>query len=158
MNNSQIIEKFYTSFRDKDWKGMQNCYANDITFSDPVFPLLKDKAAKAMWHMLVSASTDLQISFNNIVADDKNGSCHWEAVYTFSKTKRKVHNKIKAQFRFKDGLIIEHTDSFDLWRWSGMALGASGILLGWSPLVKNKIRSMAAKNLQSFIEKNSQYQ
>ncbi|MCB0490216.1 MAG: nuclear transport factor 2 family protein [Cyclobacteriaceae bacterium] len=158
MNNAQLIEKFYTSFRHKDWNGMQSCYADDITFSDPVFPLLKGKEAKAMWHMLVSASKDLEISFNNIVADDKQGSCHWEAIYTFSKTGRKVHNKIDAQFRFKDGLIIQHTDSFDLWRWSRMALGTSGIFLGWSPLVKNKIRSMASKNLESFIGKNSDYQ
>lgn len=157
MNNSPIIEKFYTSFQNKDWDGMQKCYHEDVEFSDPVFPQLKGKKAKAMWHMLLSASTDLSVSYSQINSSDNRGSCHWEAIYVFSRTGRKVHNKIDAQFEFKNGLIIHHQDSFNLWKWSQMALGLSGIILGWSPFMSGKIQAMAGHNLINFIEKNPQY-
>ena len=41
------------------------------------------------------------------------GSAHWEADYTFSATKRKVHNVVDARFELRDGLIVKHTDVFD---------------------------------------------
>lgn len=38
----------------------------------------------------------------------------------------------------------------DMWRWSRMALGAPGWLLGWSPMLVNRVRGQAARGLQSF--------
>ncbi|MEQ8363761.1 MAG: nuclear transport factor 2 family protein [Cyclobacteriaceae bacterium] len=157
MDNSELVTKFYTAFQNKDWKQMQECYHDEIHFKDPVFPNLYGKKAKAMWHMLTSASKDLALTFSNIKINSENGTCHWEAIYSFSKTGRKVHNKIDAYFIFKDGLILEHRDHFDLWKWSRMALGLPGLLLGWTPFMKKKIRLMAEKNLSNFISKNPIY-
>ena len=39
------------------------------------------------------------------------------ATYTFSATGRTVVNRIRARFDFRDGKIVRHVDSFDLWRW-----------------------------------------
>ncbi len=47
-------------------------------------------------------------------------------------------NKIKAHIRIADGKIIEHTDEFDIYKWSRQALGLPGILLGWSGYLKIK--------------------
>lgn len=157
MNNRSIIEHFYTSFQNKDWNSMQSCYHTDIHFSDPVFQNLKGKQAKAMWHMLIIASTDLTIKFGDNEVDGQKGVCQWEAFYSFTRTGREVHNQIKASFEFKDGLIIRHEDSFDLWKWSRMALGTSGLLLGWTSFMKGKIRRMANQNLSNFIAKNPTY-
>lgn len=155
---SEVIQNFYRSFQQKDWAAMQKCYHEDIEFNDPVFPMLKGKRAKAMWHMLVAASTDLEINVSQIKTSGQQGSCHWEATYSFSKTGRKVYNKIDAEFEFKGGLIIHHHDHFNLWKWSKMALGLPGVMLGWTPFLKQKIRGMAEKNLQAFIDKNPSYQ
>lgn len=133
---------------------MQSCYHDDVVFSDPVFRLLKGNQAKAMWHMLVTAGKDLVIKFDKIKATDKKGSCRWDAFYTFSRTGKKVHNVIEAKFEFKDGKIYTHLDSFNLWRWSSMALGIGGVLLGWSPLVRSRVRSIAKRNLKKFMEAN----
>ncbi len=156
-SNEQLIEKFYQSFQQKNWKGMQECYHSEVVFNDPVFQNLKGKEAFAMWHMLISAGKDLTLSFKNINANDHSGSCRWEAHYSFSRTGRKVHNIIQAQFTFTDGKITAHTDSFDLWRWSRMALGAVGVLLGWSLIVQNKIRGTAKSSLQKFISEHPEY-
>ena len=135
---------------------MQACYHDQIVFSDPVFLGLKGNEAKAMWHMLIEAGKDLSIQYKNIQSQDSAGECDWDAHYTFSRTGRKVHNIIHAKFEFSDGKIIKHTDSFDLWRWSGMALGITGILLGWSPLIRTKIRAAARKNLMRFIQEHKE--
>jgi ketosteroid isomerase-like protein len=157
MNNQQLITTFYTAFQNKDWKAMQACYHNDVVFSDPVFQNLKGKQAFAMWHMLVEAGKDLRLEFKDAKANEQEGSCHWEAYYSFSRTGRKVHNIIDAKFKFKDGKIIEHIDTFDLWRWSRMALGTSGTLLGWTPFIKKRIRSLAQTNLQKFMRTQPAY-
>jgi hypothetical protein len=150
----QLITKFYSAFQNKDWQTMQSCYHDEATFSDPVFQNLNAKEVKAMWHMLVTSGKDLVLQFSNVQASATNGSCHWEAFYTFSKTGKKVHNIIEARFEFKDGKIFRHTDSFDLWRWGRMALGLSGLLLGWSSVLQNKVRSMAKANLTKFMSSN----
>ena len=56
----------------------------------------------------------VEISFSGIEADDKTGRAHWEAIYNFSETGRRVHNKIDARFEFRDDKIIRHADTFDL--------------------------------------------
>jgi hypothetical protein len=62
-----------------------------------------------------------------------------------------VVNDVRATFRFaSDGRIAEHADRFDLWRWTRQALGASGLLLGWCPLVQGPVRKQAAASLDAF--------
>ena len=116
-DNSQIIQAFYTCFKNLDAEGMKKYYHPDIHFSDPVFPSLKGKEAGAMWSMLIEnlkkGKGGWQLEFSNIQATETEGSGHWEAHYTFSATGRRVHNKIDSTFQFKDGLIIRHIDEFD---------------------------------------------
>lgn len=150
-----IIQNFYLAFQQKDFAVMQASYHRDATFTDPVFQNLSASEVKAMWEMLLTSAHDLKLEFNNIHVDDRCGSCHWEAWYTFSSTGRKVHNVIEAAFEFKDGKIFRHEDHFNLWRWSGMALGTSGWLLGWLPLVQNKLRGKARHRLTQFIKKRN---
>lgn len=151
--NEEIIHQFYTAFQRGDYQRMQQCYHPEAGFSDPAFPGLTSREVKAMWQMLLTASRDLKVTYDRVEANDQTGSCHWDAYYTFSRTGRKVHNSIDASFQFKDGKIFRHTDSFDFWRWSRQSLGASGWLLGWTPLLKGKVQSMARKNLEQFLIK-----
>lgn len=149
--NEEIIHKFYKAFQAKDFRTMQSLYRDDAGFSDPVFQNLSAKEVKAMWEMLITGATDLRIEHSNVSADDRTGKCMWQAWYTFTSTGRKVHNVIHANFAFRDGRILSHYDKFDFWRWSKMALGTSGLLLGWTPLIRNKIRKTAQKRLSKFI-------
>ena len=149
--NAQLIAEFYTSFAKQDAGGMAACYHPDIQFSDEVFPDLRGPRAGAMWQMLCKRATDLRIEFTDVTADDASGRAHWEAWYTFSATGRRVHNRIDARFEFRDGKILRHKDSFAFWSWASQALGPVGWLLGWSSVVKNRVRSQAAANLETFM-------
>lgn len=130
---------------------MQALYHPEAQFSDPVFQDLTAAEVRAMWQMLLTASKDLRVTFCEVKEDAGGGACRWDAWYTFSRSGRSVHNRIDAEFQLRDGLIYRHIDSFDFWRWSRQALGFSGLLLGWSPFLKNTIRRTARKNLDGFI-------
>ncbi|WP_339510867.1 nuclear transport factor 2 family protein [Pseudomonas sp. RL_15y_Pfl2_60] len=148
--NGRLIQDFYTAFQQLDAEAMASCYADDVRFSDPVFPDLRGEDAVDMWRMLTQRAKDFNLSFDNIQADEQQGSAQWVATYVFSPTGNTVVNRINAYFKFADGKIVEHRDQFDLWRWAAQALGFKGRILGWTPLVQNAIRGQAAKGLAQF--------
>lgn len=153
-----LIERFYAAFAALDGDTMQACYANDAHFEDPVFTLRGREQIGGMWRMLCDTTRAKgrdawKLEVSDISADASSGRAHWEAHYRFSATGRLVHNIIDAQFTFSGGLIAAHHDTFDFWRWSRQALGPTGLLLGWSPLLRNKVRTMAASNLAAFLSK-----
>ena len=151
--NKELIIKFYSAFKKKNFKAMQECYADNAVFSDEVFTGLNATQVRSMWEMLCIRGKDLELEFKNVTADGRTGSAEWIANYTFSKSGKKVENRIKADFVFENGKIIKHTDHFSFYRWSGQALGLSGLLLGWTPFLKNKVRATAMKGLNDFMNK-----
>ena len=148
--NAALLERFYSAFARRDGAAMAACYAPDARFSDPVFDLAGAEVG-AMWSMLCERGHDLRVEWRDVRADDANGAAHWEARYTFSATGRPVHNIIDAAFTFSAGRIARHVDTFDLWRWSRMALGAKGALLGWTPFLRKAIRRQARRGLDAWI-------
>ncbi|MBR7800343.1 nuclear transport factor 2 family protein [Undibacterium fentianense] len=151
--NALLIQKFYEAFQRLDAQAMVACYAEDIQFSDPVFLDLKGQQVGDMWRMLTSRAQDFSLVFDQIEANETEGRAHWVASYCFSQTGRQVVNDIHAKFTFRDGKIAVHRDHFDLWKWSRQAMGWKGYLMGRLPLVQNKIRHQAEKNLRKFSSK-----
>ena len=150
LENRALIERFYRAFQQRDGAAMAACYHANARFCDPVFEL-EGARVGAMWKMLTSRGTDLRVEFGNVSADAASGGADWQAWYKFSATGRPVHNIISARFRFAEGLIIEHVDTFDFWRWARQALGPVGLLLGWSPMVRGKVRVQAARALDQYM-------
>ncbi len=154
MENERLIRHFYESFAQNNADEMIACYHDKIEFSDPAFGLLKGDEARNMWKMLVERGKgSIKIEYKNISVNGDNGSADWTADYIFSKTGRKVFNRIHAEFEFQDGKIIRHTDTFDVWKWSKQALGLTGYLLGWSSFMQNKIRQNAGESLREYSAK-----
>ncbi|RZM23970.1 MAG: nuclear transport factor 2 family protein [Pedobacter sp.] len=155
-DNQNLISHFYSCFQNKDVKGMQDCYAEDAIFNDPVFSNLNATQTKAMWAMLIEKGKDLTLQFENVRANEYSGSANWTATYTFSLTGNTVVNVVQADFTFKNGRIQTHTDRFSFYKWSSQALGITGKLLGWTPLIKNKIRLTAIRNLKAYMGSDTQ--
>jgi hypothetical protein len=147
------IEKLYAAFAKLDSDAMAACYAPDAQFDDEAFSLKGRAQIGAMWTMLCDAvKAKGRDVWKLEVSAITDRSAHWEPTYNFSATGRTVHNIIDAEFEFNAaGLIVRQRDRFDFWRWSRQALGAPGLLLGWSPFLRNKVRAQAAKNLERFI-------
>ena len=149
--NEQLIHKFYSAFSKADANTMCECYHNDIQFQDPAFGILHGNDACRMWKMLIEKSKgNIKIEFSDIKADDYRGSAKWIATYNFSKTNRKVVNEIQAEFQFLNGLIVKHTDSFDVWKWAKQAFGFKGLLLGWTGYMQKQIQKQANISLKNY--------
>jgi ketosteroid isomerase-like protein len=131
-----LIERFYAAFAHRDGAAMEACYAPDVHFSDPVFVDLRGPEAGAMWRMLTERGTDLRVELLERSADGDRGSARWRAHSTM---------------RFADGLIADHVDDFDFHRWARQALGTSGLLLGWTPLLRNAVRRRARAGLDEYL-------
>jgi ketosteroid isomerase-like protein len=145
--NAELIERFYAAFGARDGAAMAACYAPNAVFSDPVFGELRGEDPGRMWVMLTGRAQDLAITLESHSATDDTGEAHWLADYTFGATGRRVHNDVRARFVFRDGLIAEHHDAFSFYAWSRQALGPAGLLLGWTPILRGKVRGQALEGL-----------
>lgn len=147
--NEQLITQFYQAFQKRDGTSMAVCYHPEAEFVDEVFSLQGEDIG-LMWRMLCDQAKEFSLEFSDVRCDGQQGSAHWEPRYRFSVTNRDVHNIIDATFEFKDGLIYRHRDRFNFWHWSKQALGVPGQLMGWSNLLRNKVKSTANANLQRY--------
>jgi hypothetical protein len=154
-SNELVIRRFYEAFHAHSAEGMNASYDPDIVFEDPAFGRLEGQQVLSMWLMLCSRAKDLQVSTGSVHADDRVGSAYWEAKYLFGPNQRPVHNRVEAKFMFREGKIIEHIDTFSLWKWSSMAIGLAGVLLGWSPFFKTAIQRSTRRQLDQFMQSQS---
>ncbi|SRR5258708_1314721 len=151
MGEKELINNFYTAFQNKDYRTMQGCYDDSAIFSDQVFINLNAKQVRAMWEMFCVNSKDLRIEFKNVSANERRVSAEWTAFYTFPSTGRKVINHIKSDFLLERGKITKHIDTFNFYKSIKQSLGIVGLLFGWTPLVKNRLRNAAMKRLNYYM-------
>jgi hypothetical protein len=149
-----VAERFYEAFAIRDWHTMGRCYAPSATFSDPVFPQLDVDGVRAMWEMLLTRGQDLTCSAT-VEESENHARAVWIARYTFTSTGRFVVNRVTTEMTIAAGRIVRQVDHFSFWNWSRQALGLPGLLLGWSPIVKNKVRAQAAHSLRQFMARNA---
>ena len=148
--HTELINSFYQGLANQDGEAMAACYHQHAVFEDPAFGELGAQDARDMWRMLCSSGTDLQIRHTILDDSESNATVNWVADYTFSTTGRSVTNDVTATLKFQDGLIIDHRDHVNFWKWSRQALGTPGLLLGWSPMLKSKVRATTRRNLDAF--------
>jgi hypothetical protein len=150
------IEKPHAAFAKLDADTMAGCCAQDARLDDEAFSL-SGRREIGMWRMLcdaVKAWPEARAAWRMETSRITATSAHREPHYRFSATGRQVHNVIDAEFTFDShGLIHTHRDRFDFRRWSRQALGPPGLLLGRSPMLRNKVRNTAAANLERYLER-----
>jgi len=149
------IERFYAAFSARDPGTMAACYAPAARFADPVFRALRGAEIGLMWRMLCERATDLAISHGPVRAVGQRWEVDWEARYTYSATRRPVHNRIRASMYFERGVILDHEDRFDLYGWARQALGLQGFLLGWSPPMQRAIQARARQALEAYGQRQA---
>lgn len=153
-----LVHAFYEGLAARDAEAMVSCYADDVVFEDPAFGELHGDDAKAMWRMLCSSDTDLSVRHTILESGPTFAKVNWVADYTFTKTGRSVTNDIVADWTIADGLVVDHRDAFSFWAWSAQALGLPGQLLGWTPMMKSKVRATTRSNLDAFRSRSGNFE
>ena len=149
--NTELIRRFYAAFDRHEGEAMAACYSTDATFRDPAFGELHGEEVGSMWKMLTSRAEDLDVELHEHDADERTGTAHWIARYTFTQTGRKVVNDVRATFAFDGGLISDHVDEFDLGRWARQALGPMGWAITVIPPLGGSVRRKARGNLDEYM-------
>ena len=148
-----VVERFYEALALGNANAMAECYADDATFTDPVFGELRGEAVRDMWRMLLGRNSDemtLSVKFLGGATDGTTQQLYVTISYTFSRTGNKVRNPIATFMKFHDGKIVQQIDDFDFFAWARQAFGAIGWLAGWTPAFKRKVQGEAAAGLARF--------
>lgn len=133
---------------------MQSSYANIATFSDPVFQYLNTAEVKGIWEMFCKRGKDMHLTFEILSVDDNQIGAEWIPRYTFSATGKYVVNHINSTFVIADNKIIKHSDNFNFYKWACQAFGVTGVLLGWTSFMQNKIRKTALAIIPHYLKKS----
>jgi len=156
MTNEEVIRNFYSAFSAGDAAYMAASYHPNAIFTDPAFGKLNCREVQMMWHMLISRSNNkLHVVCTKITSNQNTVIAHWTAIYIFGKGKRKVTNHVTSQFEMANGLVVRQVDYFNLFNWAKQALGAKGILLGWSSFFKNQLQKKSQAMLKKYMMANS---
>ena len=150
----KLIKTFYSAFQENDAEAMARCYHEDVNFEDPEFGSLKGVHAGNMWRMLCSINGERTILVKDVEINGDHGCVNWDAHYIFSRTGKKVYNQIHAEFEFREGLIVNHIDTFNLHEWAKQALGLNGRLIGGTRFFKKKLNKQAQQDLKRYEKKN----
>jgi ketosteroid isomerase-like protein len=154
MTNNELITTFYQAFANQDAEAMVACYAPDVVFEDPAFGRLEGKDAHDMWRMLMlRGGGATEVSFGDVWSEGERASTDWMARYNYGPKGRMVINEVHAEFVIKDGKIVNHLDTFNLYRWARQALGLNGLLLGWSAFFKARMHETTRGLLDSYQAK-----
>lgn len=154
--NELLLVKFYTAFQENEYEAIAECYHEDVQFSDDMFENLRGDQVRGMWHMFTRGPVEeRKMTFQVIDADELRGRGRWHIDYKFSRTGRMVRNDIESEFRFIDGKIISHHDSFDFARWAKQAFGFKGTFMALGPIrkgVKQKIRQTLETHCEKYAD------
>lgn len=153
MININIPEQFYGALTNHNSSEMIKLYHDDVIFTDPAFGMLQGIRAKKMWEMLLANSkSDLNIQYEILDSSNEQATVSWIAKYKFGPQRRLVENHVIASLKIKQGKIVEHHDTFNMWKWSSQALGLSGRLLGWTGFMKKKVQLKTNRALDKYMK------
>lgn len=153
-DNKQTIICLYDALARRDGDAMGQLYHPDATFKDPVFGALSRSEVAQMWKMLCTRGKDLELKLVRAETSGDVGFAEWEAQYSYGKKRNKVHNRVRSEFVFREGLIVEQLDQFDIRKWTAMALGMPGRLFGWATLLHKTVQKGARRSLASFARQH----
>lgn len=145
------VRDFYQALARADAEGIRQVYTDDVVYSDPVFGELRGSRVMLMWEMFCARDDKIQVEFGDITVQPGDlVTARWVARYAFGDKNRPIENPIHSTFRFRDGLICEHRDTFHVRKWAAQALGPVGRVLGNTPPVRKALHRKSTALLDSY--------
>jgi hypothetical protein len=158
---SPVVGRFFEAFAKGDWQAMARCYHDKASFSDPVYPDLREERIVYMWYQLLGAAKtpdvkdraknahrmdDLNLEFQVLFGDERKAQVQWTASYAFGK--RLVRNEVLSTLAIWDDKIVRHVDEYNFWHWSRQAQGLTGLAFGAMPWYQRSVQRSAQSRLE----------
>ena len=142
--NARVLDQFFSAVALGEAAMAGRFYADDARIDLPPIGLrdLPARDARRLWQVLLSDARDLHVQYAVMRADDHGGEVAWIARYTWPPTGRLVTQRLRGQYEFRAGRIVWQSEGFSLWDCARMALGSRGLLGGWNPLLRARLRRM----------------
>ncbi|WP_300601123.1 nuclear transport factor 2 family protein [Niabella sp.] len=159
MTNIEIIDLFFTAFKNLDHQAMNALYSDDIVYSDPLFGMLEGEEVKDKWEMVCNDIRDFRLTvIKTEEIDHEYATCQWKATWISSLSKKQIVFEAKSFMRFSGNQIIEHSDGFSLTKWIAQAYGITGQFFGWLNFMKRRVQRNYQQRLQQFSNTKSALQ
>lgn len=155
------VQDFFDALARLDAYALAQCYAPSARFEDAAWSLQGTEAIAAMWEMICDDTRRLGADVWRLECLRIRGTRHrckvdWRLSHRDPATGRLIHQRMESRFLLtRDGRIDFHENRFSLWRWSRQARGLSGWLLGWTPIMRQRVRHDAAQRLDRYLEGRS---
>lgn len=152
MTNIEIIDLFFTAFKNLDHQAMNALYSDDIVYSDPLFGMLEGEAVKNRWELLFQDVREFRLTvIKTEEIDQEYATCQWKATWISSRSKRQIVFEAKSFMRFSGNQIIEHSDGFSLTKWIAQAYGLKGQFFGWLNFMKRRVQREYRQRLIQYL-------
>ncbi len=158
---SPVVGRFFEAFAASDWQTMARCYHDKASFSDPVYPDLREERIVYRWHQLLSAAetstlksgsknshslNNLKLEYRVLFGDERKAQVLWTASYLYQN--RSVSNEVLSTLAIWDDKIVRQVDEYNFWRWSRQALGLTGLAFGAMPWYQRSVQRSAQSRLE----------
>jgi hypothetical protein len=160
--NADTITKFYAAFAQLDPEAMGACYADDVRFDDEVFSLRGKAQTMGMWRMLCEATRakgkdDWKLEYSGIEADANDRPRPLGRPLPLQRHRAPGAQPHRRRLHLQPARPDRHAPR-PLQLLGLVAPGArrAGLLLGWTPMLRNKVKQQAAHNLRKFMERKTQ--
>ncbi|WP_051418467.1 nuclear transport factor 2 family protein [Mesoplasma seiffertii] len=149
MGKQEILDSFYTAFKNGDSEKMNSLYSKKVTFNDAIFENLNYKQVTNMWTSLLATKEQSQFVVDFEIKNlNEEIFVVWTATYLFGPKRRKVVNVVESRMTIQDEKIIVHTDSFDFYNWAKQAIGGPAIIFGKQKWFQKKVAAKAMNKLK----------
>lgn len=129
----RVARTFYDAFVVGDVKTLERCYSPTVKFKDEIFSFDDREGTIGMWRVLTDPAGSAKFTYRVVSIEGEVATVNWLADYKLFG--RPIHNDITARLVIRDGVIVEHTDSFSWAKWSRQAFPL-GKLSTWRPIEK----------------------
>jgi hypothetical protein len=138
---ADVANKFYTAFQSQDLQAMQQLYAPQATFHDPIYDLSGRDAVAGMWKGVLGAGKDVKLNYQVLSSNDSSVQVKWTADYKLGG--RPIHNESVTTMQVKNGQIVSQSDDWSWSKWAKQAFPLGGLVD--VPLVKSGLRFLLNK-------------
>lgn len=144
-DSAAVVIRFFESYQKNDWQNMARCYHDKASFSDPIYPDLREESIVYLWFSRLAARRVVDLQYRVLFADDRKAQVEWSGLSPLHG--KSVQIKGLSTFALWDATIVRQVDEFSFVQWSRQALGWKGWLLGSLRFYQARVQRSARSQL-----------